>query len=65
MQLHELMNPDYADNPLPLYRKHVVLLREATGHQALADRSQELGIQPFNLLPGPGQIGDGYVTLRC
>lgn len=21
MQLHELMNPDYADNPLPLYRK--------------------------------------------
>ncbi|WP_312118661.1 hypothetical protein [Pantoea vagans] len=21
MQLHELMNPDYADNPFPLYRK--------------------------------------------
>lgn len=21
MQLHELMNPDYSDNPFPLYRK--------------------------------------------
>ncbi|WP_336749573.1 hypothetical protein [Pantoea vagans] len=21
MQLHELINPDYADNPFPLYRK--------------------------------------------